>query len=138
MDPHGHPGGGIGEPFISFSVPLSISAQFPFLPSLEFNNPRLLNPNIGAHHLCARENTHEMSAKKKLGKELSVEGPSQVTEAQALEATQATTQQQTSTEPQQATTKVKRPEETPDKQLQRSEDLKSHCSNHQAKRRCSP
>jgi hypothetical protein len=109
----GTPGEGIGELFTSFSVPLSVSAQFPFLPSLEFDNPRLSNPNIGAHCLCARENTHEMPPKKKPRKELSVEGPPQVTGAQALETTQATTQQQTSIEPRQATAEVRRPEEPP-------------------------
>jgi hypothetical protein len=104
------PGGWKGEPFTSISVPLFVSAQFPSLPSLEFDNPRISNPNIGAHHLCTRENTHEMPHKKKLGKELSIDGPSQVTRAQALKATN---QKQTTTESQQATAEVGRPEEAP-------------------------
>jgi hypothetical protein len=54
-----------------------------------------------------------MPPRKKPGKELSVEGPSQVTGAQALEATQATTQQRASTEPRQATVEVGRSEEPP-------------------------
>jgi hypothetical protein len=61
--------------------------EFSFLPSLEFDNLRLLNPNIGAHHLCARENTHEMPPKKRSGKELSIEGPAQGSGAQTLEPT---------------------------------------------------
>jgi hypothetical protein len=85
--------------FASFSVLLSVSHQALFPLLLEFDNLRLSNPNFGGHRLCSRENTHEMPPKKKLGKELSVEGPTQVTGAQALEASKATTQQKTSTEP---------------------------------------
>jgi hypothetical protein len=54
-----------------------------------------------------------MPPKKRLEKELSVEGPSPGTRAQALEATQATTQQQISSVPPQATIEVGRPEEPP-------------------------
>jgi hypothetical protein len=50
-----------------------------------------------------------MPPRKKPGKELSVEGPSQVTGAQALEATQ----QRASTDPRQATVEVGRSEEPP-------------------------
>jgi hypothetical protein len=55
--------------------PLPVECHLPFL--LEFGSSRLSNPNIGTHHLCARENTHEMSPKKKHRKELPVEGSSQ-------------------------------------------------------------
>jgi hypothetical protein len=48
---------------------------------LEFDNLWVSNPNIDAHRLCARENTYEMPPKKKLEKELSIDGPSQLTGA---------------------------------------------------------
>jgi hypothetical protein len=35
-----------------------------FPPSLELDNLWLLNPNIGAHRLCARENSNEMPPKR--------------------------------------------------------------------------
>jgi hypothetical protein len=81
---------------------------FPYWSSitLGYRTPTL-TPTI-----CVLEKkTHEMSPKKRLGKELLVEGPSQGTGAQALEATQATTQQQISSVPPQATIEVGRPEE---------------------------
>jgi hypothetical protein len=54
---------------------------------LEFSSSQLSNPNIGAHRLCARENTHEMPPKMKLKKELPTEGSSQASGAQVLETT---------------------------------------------------
>jgi hypothetical protein len=64
------------------------NALLPF--SLEFNNLRLSNPNIGAHRVCARKNTHKIPPKKRSRKELSVEGPAQGTRAQILKPTQQT------------------------------------------------
>jgi hypothetical protein len=96
--------------------------------SLEFDNLRLSNPNIGVHHLCARENTHEMLPKKRLKKELPAEGTFEATKAQVLKTTQTTTQPQTSTEPQQATAEVRRPEEPPQQPPSQAEVLAMNTS----------
>jgi hypothetical protein len=100
------------------TVCIVLRATFHFLlsffpPSLEFNNLRLSNPNIGAHHLCARENTHKMPPKKRPEKELSTEASSQAGGAQVFKTSQIATQPQTFIEPQQATVEVRRPEEPP-------------------------
>jgi hypothetical protein len=73
-----------GKLFASFPVPFSFPRCVSLLFPLE-----LSNPNISAHRLCAQENTHEMPPKKKLGKELPVEGSSQAAGTQVLETTQA-------------------------------------------------
>jgi hypothetical protein len=52
-----------------------------------------------------------MPPKKRPGKELPLEGPSQMARGQVHETTQTTTQLQTSAEPRPATTKTRRPEE---------------------------
>jgi hypothetical protein len=64
-----------------------------------------------------------MPPKRKLGKELPVEGSSQATGAQVLETTQATTQPQTSADPRIATTETERLDEPPQQptQLQETE-----------------
>jgi hypothetical protein len=97
---HGHHerggGGGGGQRLIDNFVhhspcyfPLLVECHPPF--PLEFSISQLSNPNIGTHHLCARENTHEIPPKKKPRKELPVEGSSQAAGAQVLETTQAIT-----------------------------------------------
>jgi hypothetical protein len=90
---------------------------------LEFDNLRLSNLNIGTHCLCAQENTHEMPPKKRPGKELPVEASSQAAGAQVLKTTQTTTQPQTSTEPQQATVEIRRPEEPLQQPPSQAEEL---------------
>jgi hypothetical protein len=83
----------------------------PFL--LEFDNLWLSNPNIDTHRLCAQVNTHKMPPKKKHEKEPSVDGPSQSTGASSLETTQTTIKPPPSSEPQQTTTGVGRPDQPP-------------------------
>jgi hypothetical protein len=95
---------------------------------LEFDNLQLSNPNIGAHHLCAQKNTHEMPPKKRSGKELSVEGPVQGNRALSLRPTQPTTQQQTSSVLPQATIQVRRPEEPPQQPPRQAEVLTTDAS----------
>jgi hypothetical protein len=82
-------------------------ALLPF--SLELDNLRLSNPNIGSHCLCARVKTHEMPPKKKPRKELPVDGPMQSSRAPTLETTQTTTQPPPSSEPQQTIAELGRP-----------------------------
>jgi hypothetical protein len=96
---------------LTFRAAFCFCAKFPFLPrwsSITFNYQ---TPNIRAHHLCAQVNTHEMPPKKKPGKELSVDGPSQSIRAPTHETTQTTTQPPSSSEPQEATAKVERPDQ---------------------------
>jgi hypothetical protein len=76
---------------LTFCTTLRFCVYFPLL--LEFN------PNIGAHCLCAREKIHKMPPKKKLGKELATEGPSQSTGAPPLETTHEATHPQIPTQP---------------------------------------
>jgi hypothetical protein len=101
--------------------PLLVECRLPF--PLEFGSSRLSNPNIGAHRLCAQEDTHKIPPKNKLRKELPVKGSSQAAGAQVLETTQAITQPQTSTDPRIATAEIGRPEEPPQQptQLQETE-----------------
>jgi hypothetical protein len=57
-----------------------------------------------------------MPPKKKPGKELPVDGPSQSTGAPTLKTTQTTTQPPPSSEPQQTTVEVGRPEQPPNQE----------------------
>jgi hypothetical protein len=59
-------------------------------PWLQFTSPWLSNPNIGARHLLARNNTHELPPEKRPGKELPAEGSSQAVRGQVF-ATARTT-----------------------------------------------
>jgi hypothetical protein len=92
---------------------------------LEFDNLWVSNPNIGAHRLCARENTYEMPPKKKPENELSIDGPSQLTGALIP---QTTMQSQISTVPPQATAGVKRLEEPPQQPRNQAEVLAMNTS----------
>jgi hypothetical protein len=96
--------------------------------SLQFDNLQLSNPNIGAHRLCARVNTHEMPPKKRSGNELLVEGPAQGTGAPTLETTQTTTQPPPSSEPQQTTMEVGRPNQPPQQPPNQAEVLAMNTS----------
>jgi hypothetical protein len=81
-------GGDLIDNYLHHSLcrfPLLVECRLPF--PLDFSSSRLSNPNIGAHRLCARENTHEMPPKMKLKKELPTEGSSQASGAQVLETT---------------------------------------------------
>jgi hypothetical protein len=96
---------------LTFRAAFRFCAKFPFLPRWSSITFGYRTPNIGAHRLCARVNTHKMPPKKMPGKELSVDGPSQSTGALTLETTQTTTQPPPSSEPQEATAKVGRPDQ---------------------------
>jgi hypothetical protein len=85
--------------------------MFPFLPHWSSITFGYRTPNIGAHRLCARVNTHVMPPKKKPGKELSADSPSQSIRAPTLKTTQIATQPPPSSEPQQAIVELGRPDQ---------------------------
>jgi hypothetical protein len=90
---------------LAFSVILLFSLKFHFPLPLEFDSLQQLNPNIDAH---------EMPPKKRLGKELPLEGPFEIAGGQVHETTQTTAQLQTSVELHPTTAKTRRPEKPPE------------------------
>jgi hypothetical protein len=108
---------------LTFRAAFRFCAMFPFLPHWSSITFGYQTPNIGAHRLCARMNTHKMPPKKMPRKELLVNGPSQSTGALTLKTTQTTTQPPPSSEPQEAIAKVERPDQPPQQPPNQAEVL---------------